>query len=197
MTTAANIIDKARRVLNDTDATNYRNTDAELLGWLNSGLIQLSTVRPAACSETRIVNLVAGARQVVPSDANQLLDVIRNTNGNAVNRTEREYLDLLDPAWPTEVGVTTIQNWMYDTKKDMRAYYVYPPAEVGAKLDLLLAVPPATMAATTDVVPVDDFYINALENFVVGKALSKETEDAGLLELAAAYLKAFVAEVGE
>jgi len=101
----SDLIQRARKLLNDEDQVQYRWADAELISWINDAQRAVATLRPDACPDTKIVNLVAGTKQSIPAENFRLLDIVRNvasdgvTPGRAVGIIERETLDLFDPYW--------------------------------------------------------------------------------------------------
>ena len=193
--TAAAIISRAARQL--VDPGYIRWSQEELLDYLNDGRLETTTVRPDLYSLYATVSLVEGTRQAVPADGARLLDLIRNTNGTAVRVIEREWLDAARPGWQTDTAASAISQFCYD-ERDPRAFYVYPPALAGIQVDLLYTRLP-------DPVTVDDMdevqltqegaYAPALVDYVVYRALAKDSEVAANLERAAAYYSRYTASL--
>ena len=73
---ASVVIDKAATTL--YDETNIRWTEAELLSYLNEGILAVLAYKPDAYVVDAAVALVAGSRQTIPSTGVELLDVMRN-----------------------------------------------------------------------------------------------------------------------
>ena len=93
------LIDDAKRILQEVSAEGTRWTNIELLAWLNESYKAIVQVKPDANTANASIDLVDGTRQSIPADGLRLLDVIRNTEGMAVSLIDRRYLDLSDRDW--------------------------------------------------------------------------------------------------
>ena len=190
-----------RVVTSLTDESNVRWTLTELIRYFNDGQREIVTYRPDSTSTTSTVALVAGARQTIPTTAFKVLDVIRNTGGVAVRKIDMKLLDAQVPAWQSGTTSTTIKHYMYDLR-DIDVFYVYPPAAVGASLEMLLSVKPTDISETTSMVvvagnlSVQDLFANALQEYILYRAFAKDAEYAGNAGLAAAHYQAFQNAVG-
>lgn len=131
--TAQSVIRRAVETLQDE--TSVRWTIGELARYFNDGRREVVMFRPDATATVIDHALVAGPRQTLPADGAKLLEVFRNTNGRAVRLVEREILDAQVPGWPAMTRATEIVHFMFD-RRDPRAFLVYPPAAVGASLQL-------------------------------------------------------------
>lgn len=74
--TVQSIVDRAGVVLHDPTHVSW--PIAELVGWVNDASREVVLAKPEAFTKTEIVPLVAGTRQVIPSDGVRILDVFRN-----------------------------------------------------------------------------------------------------------------------
>lgn len=193
-----------RRVVTQlVDETNIRWTVTELIRYLNDGQREIVTYRPDATSTTSTVALVAGARQTLPTTAFKLLDVIRNTGGTkaAVRKIDQKLLDAHLPSWQNGTTNTVVKHYMYDLR-DIDVFYVYPPAAVGASLEMLLSMKPTDIAEQTSVnsvtgdISVVDLFANALTDYILFRAFAKDAEYAGNAATAAAHYAAFQNAVG-
>lgn len=188
------------------DATNVRWSAAELVRYLNDGQKEILIYRPDATGTTLTVNLAAGAKQMLPEGAFKLLDVVRNTGGTkaAVRKIDQKLLDAQLPEWYNGSTSTVVKHYMYDVR-DPRVFYVYPPAAVGAAIEVFYSVyptaiaEPAVGAAYTTVsgdISVNDFYSNALIDYVLFRAFAKDAEFGGNAARAQAHYAAFQNGVG-
>ncbi|NBP80055.1 hypothetical protein EBU58_04930 [bacterium] len=185
------------------DESSARWTMPELVRYLNDGQREIVIYRPDATSTTTTVALVAGARQTLPATAFKLLDVMRNTSGAkaAVRKIDQKLLEAQLPEWQIGTSSTIIKHYMYDLR-DIDVFYVYPPAAVGASLEMLLSVKPtdiaeqATLGAVTGNISVLDLFANALQSYILYRAFAKDAEYAGNGALATAHYTAFQNAVG-
>jgi len=133
---AKQIIRKVRILLNDPDGVRW--PDADLLGWLNSAQLQIVAVRPDAKATKVDHALALGVEQAIPVNGTKLLDVIRNTTGRAVTLISRDQLSSFEPDWYKAIPGAVIKHYTFDDS-DPKAFEVYPPAAVGAKVRTLRA----------------------------------------------------------
>lgn len=199
--TAQSILQRVATAL--VDETSVRWTVTELVRYLNDGQREIVTYRPDATATTASVSLVAGARQTLPAEAFKLLDVIRNTNGakSAVRKVDQKLLEAQLPDWQSGTGSMTVKHYMYDLR-DIRVFYVYPPALTGASLEMLYSAKPTDIAEQTAVssvtgnISVLDLFANALQSYVLYRAFAKDAEYAGNAAMASAHYAAFQNAVG-
>ena len=190
--TVANLLARATALLQDS--TNVRWPETELLNYLNDGQRQIVLQVPNANPVNDDITLAAGTKQAIPSDGIRLLDVVRNTSGNAVRRTERDTLDENNPGWHQETGVTAIKNWVFNPD-DPKHFYVNPPATTSASLEIVYSASPddATLVGN---ISLDDIYANALLDYILYRAYSKDAENSGNMSKAAGSYAAFNASLG-
>lgn len=202
--TAQSVIQRVATTLQDLQAVRW--STAELVRYLNDGQRETILYRPDATATTTSVNLIAGARQSLPADGYKLLDVFRNSIGNkrSIRMTDRALLDTQYPNWENATGVTEIKHFMYDTR-DPTVFYVYPPAAAtDAYVDVLYSKFPTDIAepgsgtytAVTGNLSVSDLFANALANYVLYRAYTKDSEFSANAQAAVAYLNSFQAAVG-
>lgn len=198
--TAQNVLKRVVITLQDANAVRWPT--AELVRYLNDGQRDIALVRPDATSTTATLALVAGARQTLPSTGAKLLEIIRNTSGTkrAIRLTSRVILDAQSPDWYSKTGVTDIRHYTYDPREP-RIFYVYPPAaSSGASVELIYSAYPTDItepggsALYTDVtgnISVADIYVNALVNYILYRAYSKDSENAMNAQLAASFYQLY------
>lgn len=172
--TPQDIINDARYILNDTVSTRYRNTDAELLGWVNDGLDAMVGVLPQLFAATSAHTCAAGAEQAPSFDRLvAIIDVQRITGGAAILRADKTTLDAFRPGWYADTQDAAV-NW-FPHQASPKKFMLHPPSTNGQSVDVVFAQAPAALALG-DAIPVPDNYQTALVAFVVGMAESKDDE---------------------
>jgi len=207
----------ARILLQDTDSRRW--PVPELLIWINAGGREIATQRPEASVENIPLQLVPGTLQKLPDHATGLLRVIRNLVGgrrppaerigrDAVTIIPREVLDTQTPDWhnpdrhpPKKV----VDHVVYD-EADPRSFYVFPPNSGAGHLEVVISRIPAVVDQTDTPnsvasysgkhVPVDRAYQNALLDYVLYRAYSKDASFTGDAERAVRYYNAFAGAIG-
>jgi len=185
---AQSIIRRVVETLQDT--TSIRWPVAELVRYLNDGQREIIVHRPDAMVTNASQSLAAGTKQSIPVNGTKLIDVIRNTAGTkgAIRMCAREILDAQSPGWHNLTGVTEIKHFMFDPR-DAKTFYVYPPAaSTGASVELVYSALPTDVtepAAGTDYTAVSgnisspDIYGNVLQDYILYRAYSKDSQYAG------------------
>lgn len=203
----SDITTRARILLNDQDGTRW--LDNELVSWINDAQKLIALVRPDASVANSTVTLVAGTKQTVPAGGFRLLDAIRNmaadgtTGGRSIRIVDREVLDSQDPMWHTTTQAGTIKHFIYDNRNPL-AYYVYPPATAGTKIEIMYSVSPTeivynagNVAGTMNTdLTVADIYLESVLNYVMYRAYSKDAEFSQNPQLAAGYLQTVYSMLG-
>ena len=189
------------------DNTSIRWPVSELVRYLNDAQREVILYRPDAAVTNASVPLVTGSRQNLPVGGTKLVEVVRNSDGTkrAVRMVNREILDAQLPGWHAQTGVTEILHYMYDPREP-RVFYVYPPAAAtGAAVDLSYASMPADIAepaegalytAVTGNLGIPDIYGNAVQDYVLYRAYTKDSEYAGNAARAQAHYGAFANALG-
>lgn len=187
------------------DNTSVRWPVNELVRYLNDGQREVVMYRPDAMVTNATVDLNAGTKQALPANGAKLIEVVRNTSGRAVRMVSREILDAQSPNWHSITGVAEVLHFMYDPR-DPKVFYVYPPAAAsGASLEIVYSALPtditepadgATYSAVTGNISVPDIYANSLQDYVLFRAYSKDSEYAGNAQRAQAHYGAFANALG-
>lgn len=207
MTTAAkSILQRVVVTLQDDDSTRW--TMPELVRYLNDGLREFALLRADQVSKSVVFDCVAGSRQVLPAEASALVDVSGNAAAGSslapVSVADRAMLDAVAPGWRNETASIDVIHFVHDLR-DPRVFYTYPPATATAKLDLTYTVIPAFIAEPAvdadfnDVVGnvgIPDIYANALTDYVLYRAYTKDSEYAGNAARAQAHYAAFGGALG-
>lgn len=208
---AQSIVKRATDIIQDQ--TSVRWPANELVRWLNDGQREVVLYRPDALNTTATVTLAAGSRQdldnmsLSPPPA-KLIEITRNmaatSQKRAVRLVPRQILDAQIPAWHNLTGTVDIAHYMFDAR-DPKTFYVYPPATALAQLELMYGAFPADIAEPADGstysavagnIGLPDIYANALLDYILYRAYSKDSEYAGNAQRAVAHYQAFANTLG-
>lgn len=168
------------------DPTNVRWTAPEVIRYANDGQRDIALYRPDAFTANTVFTCAAGSKQALPAGATKLMSITRNgTAGRVVTPIKREMLDASIPLWHATTPAATVLHSMYD-ERDPLVFYVYPPATTAATLQMQYAKVPTDIATpSSDLLAgvsgdlsVGDLFVNALLDYVLFRAYSKEAEFA-------------------
>lgn len=190
------------------DSTSVRWPVAELVRYLNDGQREIVLHRPDAGLASATISCVAGTKQSIPPNGAKLIEVVRNAKPGgtfrAVRLINKELLEAQIPNWHTMTPQDEVLHFMYDVR-DPKGFYVYPPATTNARLDITysayptdVAEPPdgSTYTAVTGNISVPDIYANALQDYILYRAYTKDSEYAGNAQRAQAHYAAFANALG-
>jgi hypothetical protein len=193
-TTVRSLLNRAAALLSDEEFVRWK--ESELLEWLNDG--QTAIARgPATDVYVLRDNLTCaeGTVQSMPDDNIRLVDVIKDVaTGAAILQSDYAIVDTLRSAW-REASPGTAENYFYD-ERNPDEFEVYPPQLGGELIEILYnADPPA--AQITGTLPINDVYADAVLDYMVYRALSKDTEDTATeIRKADRYYQAFLMGAG-
>lgn len=203
---ASSIIRRCVETLQDT--TSIRWPVPELVRYLNDGQREVVMYRPDSMVTNSTLTCVAGSRQSLPTNGAKLIEVVRNARvagtRRAVRMVNREILDAQTPGWHALTGQDDVLHFMYDPR-DPRVFYVYPPATTNTQLDIVYAAYPTDIAepadgslytAVTGSISLPDIYGNVLQDYVLYRAYSKDSEYAGNGNRSQAHYAAFANALG-
>ena len=199
--TTATILKNVQLLLQDS--SNVRWSQDELIGWLNDGQRESVIIRPQVNVKNQQVLLSAGkTKQTIPSDGVMLIDITRNsgadgnTVGEAIRMVSRESLDAMLPTWHSDTNaIGKIRHFVFD-ERDPKTYYVFPKAPATTwYVDLVYSAVPAdcTLSGT---IGIDDIYANAMVDYVMYRAYSKDSENPQNRESALMHYRAFAFGLG-
>jgi len=201
------LINRARVVLQETTDPGVRWPVLELQDWLNDAYREIILQRPDANSQSANFNCASGTRQNLvgqfPS-ALRLMDVVRNQHSRAVRLIDRAILDDQRRGWHGEAATTHIEHYMFDEKLP-REFLVYPPATSSATLEIVFSSVPTNHTlseaqlinrGTSDVIKIVDSYANAILDYMLYRAYSKDAEYASNAKRAAAHYTAMQSSLG-
>lgn len=198
--TANDIITRVRELLVDP-GTSPRWTDAELLRHLSDGQRAIARAEPTAVQKVAVVQLDEGTRQSLPDDGESLLTVIRNMGttgtspGRAVRIIRRDIIDDQNPNWHADAKVTAVYNYIYDPT-DPAAFFVYPPSNGNGYVEISYCYHPPEIDALSDALSVTDLYVTPLTDYVMFRALQKDSDFAAGIQRAQLHFQAFVTFLG-
>jgi hypothetical protein len=199
-TTGQQIADKAEIVLQD--AANTRWVEAEILGWINDGELEVVKEKPDTNPSIASMQLAAGSEQTLPSTALQLLDVTSNmgtdgtTRGNNITVVERKLMDAIDPDWMIKTANNVVTNIVYDPKRTPKKFWVYPMSTGSNYVELITANYPTALAALANSITVGDEYATTIMHYVLFMTFSKDAEEQNSAARAIAHYNAFLTSLG-
>lgn len=201
------LLDRAATLLLDDGFDRW--TTSELQYWLNDGYRELLNLRPDANTVSTEFTCQVGSRQVLSyADASRLMTVSHNTASiskkYSVDLVSRTSLESQRRGWRNETPTVNIEQYVFDPREPLE-FEVYPPASAAARLWIKYAAFPAAHTLTdeqlanlntAEVIRVSDSFANALLDYILYRAYSKDGED-GNAGKAAAYYGAFRTAIGE
>lgn len=191
---ASDLLTRAADILQDI--TKVRWPEDELLRYMNDAQRQIVLQIPGANASNTTMAVVAGTKQTIPSDGVCLLDVVRNVGGRAIRLIDRDILDTQRPLWHTEAaGAEGIKHYIFDPR-DPTHFYVYPPPAAGS-IEIIYSSAPTDIATTATAITLPDIYANAILDYMLYRAYSKDAEYAGNSSRAAAAYAAFLQSLGQ
>lgn len=196
---ASDVLDRASELLFDTARTRW--TISELYKWLTDGLRTVVQLRPDAGAKRAALQLVGGTRQTLPADAVRLLRITRNLShpagvpGRSVIETTHEALNAEVALWHSKGSKLLVEKFAYD-QREPKQFDVYPAmtgadgTPVLAALEVIYAANPPVVTALSQTLTLSDEYLSPLVDWVLWRALSKDSEAANL-ERAVAHRDTF------
>lgn len=213
MRTAQDILKSASDILLDEGFVHW--TLPELCRWLNLGLDAITLQKPSASAVTVEVPLVIGTLQALPAGYVSILRPVRNARGPSADRNPRKRLSVvseqsltsLNPSWDDEYSVPYAQqakHFIFD-EANPKAYYVYPGNDGTGVLEMVLCAVPVKIVATGDVdklesyatpLPLDETYHDALLDYTLYRAYSKDAQFAGAMQRGALHYQQYAGAMG-
>lgn len=204
--TAAEVMQRAATTLGDENSVRW--TAQELHRYLNDGLQKIVELKPNARSETVVLTMVAGTKQTLPDQYTVLSRVQRNLTdtdeGAGAIRTldSKSVVDAMLPGWQDESvipHVRKVEHVIHDLA-DPNTFYVVPGNDGTGRIEAVVGVmptaspvpgSPGSVASYTDNVDIHDIYKNALTDYVLYRAFSKDARVAGVAARSVAHLELF------
>lgn len=193
--TPQSIITLARTLYNDAGSAHYRISDMALLGFVNDGLKECSTIVPQyfhtsgdfACTEGQTEQAInfSGAQRIV--------DVLRIKDGKAVLPVDLIGLSSFNHNWSSDAAGAA-QNWSRHANDPLR-FYIYPQAPDMQLLEVLYVRNPQVYALTDQILEVPESVAPALADYVVYRAESRDDEHSNSGR-AVSHYQTFVQKLG-
>ena len=187
------------------DPTSIRWPVPELVRYLNDGQREVKLHRPDTVRQTGDIALVPGSRQKLPANADKLIEIWHNkASKRAVQMVDRRILDDQTPGWHALPGSADILHYTYDPRVPTE-FFVYPPASGGSSLVGAFSVNPTDIAEPADGslytavvgdVAVIDALANCLQDYILYRAYTKDSEYAGNGARAQGHYNAFANALG-
>lgn len=195
--TPQSIITLARYIVNDTDANAavQRQSNDELVLYVNEGLKEASKVSPGHFEFVLNFDCVAGKTEQVISftQAQEFLEVIRIKDGKAVHVMDLMAINQFNPDWGQDAAAPA-QNWVKYANDKLR-FYIYPKAPVMQTLELSCIRNPQTYTLTDQITEVPNTWEPLLADYVIFRAESKDDEHVNSGRAVAAY-NSFLQKLG-
>jgi hypothetical protein len=187
MATVQTLIDEVREIIHDTTAT-YRWADAELIDYCNAGIRQTVILVPEANATESVATISnAIARQAIPSGGIKFMKASRNyaddgtTAQGAIRYAEKDALDSYDPDWEYNTAIKEDAANFFDhychDPREPTVYYLYPPSSGSKKVAIVYSAVPTAHTAVGNTFSLADEYLNAVIQYMVYRALTKENRD--------------------
>jgi len=189
------IVDRARHILQDTTSGGTRWLDPELLKWLNDAQREIVLLKPNAYSAVESVSLVPGTKQALPAAGLLLLAIVRNTNGSAVRRVDRNIMDSENNSWHQDQATDMIEHYIFDEDAP-DTFWVYPPNTGGGSVEVIYSKAPSDLTALSSTITLNDIYANVILDYLLYRAYSKDTDYAGNQTRATNHYNAFNNSLG-
>lgn len=214
---AKDILQRASITLHDSGSVRWPLP--ELLLYLNDAMEELALHKPNAVTQTVELTLGKGTWQTVVDPHISLVRVIRNlatldasaskrTGGIAITVTERMALDLVMPGWqdPSVLAQSAVVNHIIQDLADPRSFYVVPGNDGTGTIEAVVAVKPAAIVEpgnpldiasyAIDITDVPMIFKNALTDYVLYRAYSKDSTDPGAAQRSQAHYQLFANAIG-
>jgi hypothetical protein len=192
---AQSIVDRARHILQDTTSGGTRWLDDELMKWLNDAQREIVLLKPNAFSSVEDLSLGSGSKQEIASTGLLLLSVVRNTNGRAVRRVDRNILDSENPDWHNVTSAASVEHYVFDEDAPT-IFWVYPPNTGSGSVEIIISKSPTDVASVGSSITLNDIYMNVILDYMLYRAYSKDTDYAGNTQRAGTHYAAFNNSLG-
>ncbi|WP_067097937.1 phage adaptor protein [Marinomonas atlantica] len=205
VTTLGNVINRVKTTLQETTDSGTRWTNGELIEWVNESYQAIIQIKPEASTINMDVELKAGTKQTIPANGLRLIDVVRcvseSSSGAAVTVCDRRQLDTARRGWHREPQTLDVEHFIFD-EMDPKTFYVYPPAQAGAQIELMYSALPdlhssASNAIPNDSIRFDDTLAPVIVDYVLYRAYSKDADHTANLNRAQMHYQAFMQSLGQ
>lgn len=197
-TTAQSIIKEVQRAFNDLAGD--RAPASDLVPLLNRAQRDIQVARPDLTTTSITHELAVGYSQEIPDNVASLIDIPANATGDRerINKVDARLMDDMVPKWRSKTPSTVIKHFMHD-ERDPRSFDVYPPAVLGAKVELEASLYPVDVPmpagngkafdTVTGNIGLPDEFSTALMCLTLHYAYLTDLEGASNQTLATGYLQ--------
>lgn len=199
-TKIVDLIDRAETITQDK--TSVRWPKQEWLNWYNDAILFVVNHRPD--KSVKNVDFVVDntdSKQALPADALALFTVTRNkVSGRPIRQLSRNQLDDQYNDWHMHMD-DDVDHYIYD-ERDPKNFYIYPrPTGANHVIEIIHPYAPAAIVIAdfdtdTTVIGVDDSFVNALLDFMLYRAYSKDADYAANAQRAVNHLQAAESSLG-
>lgn len=190
------VVERAASLLQDV--AHIRWTLSDLTNYLNEAQIAVTKKIPMANVTTSVVALVEGTQQALPVDGILLQKVVRNypsgVPGPVIRWVDMETQNTITPNWHSATAAATVEEYLYEPS-DPYVFWVSPP-QPGTPTSVEIkyaAVPPVVNIGEN--LTLGDEYVNAIIEYMLHRAYSRDAEYAGPEGRAAIHLAQFNKEL--
>jgi hypothetical protein len=195
MSTAKTVLQRVALSLQDPSYVRW--TKPEMLDWLTEAQRAIART-PGVYSITRTIDLVPGTKQAIPSDGWSLITVTRNFDGDTplspVRLVTRSLIDTCVPDWHMSPPYPLVENYTYDDRYP-KEFFVFPPNDGTGRVEVVYMGIPAALTSEDDELVLDDTFLPALTNYVLYRAVMKESDYASGMQSAQAFFSAYNSEL--
>lgn len=196
--------------LNDLEpgSEHVRWTVDELAEYLTGAIAQVASLKPTLFTTFVPIRLAPGAVQSVPAEYSELIDVLYNLNADG---SQGEFISqgsfsaaraLGRPSCASRADEYTVRSYSVHPENDTY-FYVDPPAPQVSPMPAvwaLVQLAPNVITGPTDEVimanTTPETYREALKDWMLYRAFSKDSESSDSFQKAQAHYKAFMQFVG-
>lgn len=171
----------------------------KLVDYFNDAQRSICLIRPDAFVLEESFTCVAGTKQTLPDKGLRLVDVRHTAAGYAVRNRSRAEITELYPDWYGTTDEEQPEAFIYD-EREPKTFFLFPGVKAGLVAEIVYsATPPVHDPAKlqpTDFADLDTAYSNAITEFMLYKAHSKDFEHSEQ-EKAQLHYQMFMAILGE
>lgn len=188
--TVAQLITSAALELQDEN--HIRWTRPELLEYFNAGQRAVAQARPDQVVQDVEIALEAGWQQTLPEGTLALIDISSNATGQhgRITKVKQWQIDAIVGNWRAMPQSLAVLHYMHDIRVPSE-FLVYPPARAGALVRAQVAALPSDLGSESGDPSLPLLWLDALRNYMLFRAWSKDAEFGGNTQLAAAHLQLF------
>jgi hypothetical protein len=184
------------------DETGVAWPPSVLVKYADLALLEIIKLRPTAHPEEKLIQLVAGAKQIFPDGTIEFLEAVCNmgTSGTVVGGTitpiKKTAMDNLLPSWMSYPSAAEVLHLVTDDKNPDN-FFVFPPqGATPVQILVVMSTPADEVTSDTTAFPLDPTYKPAFVKYLVFMALSEETTIPNALNKANGYYSKFLMDLG-